>query len=135
MNHTIFFYYQDPKDTPPPTRAETRDERRERKRREKAEQVAYKLEQEIAICKLSKGFMRIGFLISDFFKPGDPHNSNVATVDPFKTLFVARIVSESLTQISSLQVANPNKKLIFILPFIYFLIFFTIFFLILVLTS
>ena len=42
---------QDPKDTPPPTRAETRDERRERKRREKAEQVAYKLEQEIAMCK------------------------------------------------------------------------------------
>lgn len=41
---------QDPKDTPPPTRAETRDERRERKRREKAEQVAYKLEQEIAMC-------------------------------------------------------------------------------------
>lgn len=45
-------HLQDPKDTPPPTRAETRDERRERKRREKAEQVAYKLEQEIAMCKL-----------------------------------------------------------------------------------
>jgi len=45
-------FFEDPKDTPPPTRAETRDERRERKRREKAEQVAYKLEQEIAMCKL-----------------------------------------------------------------------------------
>lgn len=64
--------FEDPKDTPPPTRAETRDERRERKRREKAEQVAYKLEQEIAMW--------------------DPHSSgNISTMDPFKTLFVARI--------------------------------------------
>lgn len=63
--------FEDPKDTPPPTRAETRDERRERKRREKAEQVAYKLEQEIAMW--------------------DPHTSSVSTMDPFKTLFVARI--------------------------------------------
>ena len=52
IEHVFLFYLQDPKDTPPPTRAETRDERRERKRREKAEQVAYKLEQEIAMCKL-----------------------------------------------------------------------------------
>jgi len=63
--------FEDPKDTPPPTRAETRDERRERKRREKSEQVAYKLEQEIAMW--------------------DPHSSNASTMDPFKTLFVARI--------------------------------------------
>ncbi|XP_057379963.1 U1 small nuclear ribonucleoprotein 70 kDa-like [Daphnia carinata] len=63
--------FEDPKDTPPPTRAETRDERRERKRREKAEQVAYKLEQEIATW--------------------DPHSSGVSTMDPFKTLFIARI--------------------------------------------
>lgn len=63
--------FEDPKDTPPPTRAETRDERRERKRREKAEQVAYKLEQEIAMW--------------------DPHSSGASTMDPFKTLFIARI--------------------------------------------
>jgi len=63
--------FEDPKDTPPPTRAETRDERHERKRREKAEQVAYKLEQEIAMW--------------------DPHSSGASTMDPFKTLFVARI--------------------------------------------
>jgi len=68
--------FEDPKDTPPPTRAETRDERRERKRREKAEQVAYKLEQEIAMW--------------------DPHSSSASTMDPFKTLFVARIVSSAL---------------------------------------
>jgi U1 small nuclear ribonucleoprotein len=30
---------------------ETREERLERRRRERAEQVAYKLEQEIAMCK------------------------------------------------------------------------------------
>ena len=51
---TLVDCFQDPKATPPPTRAETRDERRERKRREKAEQVAYKLEQEIAMCKLTQ---------------------------------------------------------------------------------
>lgn len=44
-------HFEDPKDTPPPTRVETREERLERRRRERAEQVAYKLEQEIAVCK------------------------------------------------------------------------------------
>ncbi|XP_069943187.1 U1 small nuclear ribonucleoprotein 70 kDa [Cherax quadricarinatus] len=38
--------FEDPKDTPPPTRVETREERLERKRREKAEQMQYKLEQD-----------------------------------------------------------------------------------------
>ena len=42
---------QDPKDTPEPKQAETRDERRDRKRKERQEMVAYKLEQEIAMCK------------------------------------------------------------------------------------
>lgn len=65
--------FQDPKDTPPPTRVETREERLERRRRERAEQVAYKLEQEIAVW--------------------DPHTMPMVTGDPFKTLFVARIVS------------------------------------------
>lgn len=64
--------FEDPKETPPPLRVETREERMERRRREKAEQVAYKLEREIAIW--------------------DPHK-NHATEDPFKTLFVSRIVS------------------------------------------
>lgn len=64
---------QDPKDTPPPTRVETREERLERRRREKAEQVAYKLEQQIALW--------------------DPASAPNSTSDPFKTLFVARIVS------------------------------------------
>ncbi|XP_026468496.1 U1 small nuclear ribonucleoprotein 70 kDa-like [Ctenocephalides felis] len=63
--------FEDPKETPPPTRVETKEERLERRRRERAEQVAYKLEQEIAVW--------------------DPTSSESATVDPFKTLFVARI--------------------------------------------
>lgn len=67
---------QDPKDTPPPTRVETREERLERRRRERAEQVAYKLEQEIAVW--------------------DPNSMPIVTGDPFKTLFVARIVSKFL---------------------------------------
>lgn len=67
---------QDPKDTPPPTRVETREERIERRRRERAEQVAYKLEREIATW--------------------DPNQQPTATDDPFKTLFVARIVSFKL---------------------------------------
>lgn len=45
----------------------------ERRRKEKAEQVAYKLEREIAMW--------------------DPAQLQNATEDPFKTLFVARIVS------------------------------------------
>lgn len=67
------FHFQDPKDTPAPTRVETKEERIERRRREKAEQVAYKLEREIATW--------------------DPNNIESLTEDPFKTLFVARIVS------------------------------------------
>ncbi|XP_053677384.1 U1 small nuclear ribonucleoprotein 70 kDa [Anopheles nili] len=63
--------FEDPKDTPPPTRVETREERLERRRRERAEQVAYKLEREIATW--------------------DPNQLLEATEDPFKTLFVARI--------------------------------------------
>jgi U1 small nuclear ribonucleoprotein len=67
------FHFQDPKDTPPPTRVETKEERLERRRREKAEQVTYKLEREIALW--------------------DPNKIENTTEDPFKTLFVARIVS------------------------------------------
>ena len=69
----FLFFSQDPKDTPPPTRVETKEERLERRRREKAEQVTYKLEREIAIW--------------------DPNTIANSTEDPFKTLFVARVVS------------------------------------------
>lgn len=62
--------FEDPKDTPPPTRVETRDERKDRKRRERQEQHAYKLEQDLALW--------------------DP-TTNLTATDPFKTLFVARI--------------------------------------------
>ncbi|GFR73650.1 U1 small nuclear ribonucleoprotein 70 kDa-like [Elysia marginata] len=65
---------QDPKDTPPPTRVETRDERKERKRKERQEQHAYKLEQDLALW--------------------DPASNGTSTMDPFKTLFVARIPEE-----------------------------------------
>lgn len=67
-------FLQDPKETPPPVRVETREERLERRRRERAEQVAYKLEQEIAVW--------------------DPAGISNVTADPFKTLFVARIVTK-----------------------------------------
>jgi len=63
--------FEDPENTPPPTRVETKEERLERKKREKEEQVAYKLEQEIALW--------------------DPHSTDETTSDPFKTLFVSRI--------------------------------------------
>ncbi|KAL1428162.1 hypothetical protein MTO96_016962 [Rhipicephalus appendiculatus] len=84
--------FEDPKDTPPPTRVETREERIERKRREKAEQVAYKLEQDIALW--------------------DPYNNSSGTLDPFKTLFVARInydTSESKLR-REFEVFGPIKK-------------------------
>jgi len=63
--------FESPEETPPPTRVETREERLARKKRDKEEQVAYKLEQEIALW--------------------DPTANEEATTDPFKTLFVSRI--------------------------------------------
>ncbi|KAJ8949998.1 hypothetical protein NQ318_002409 [Aromia moschata] len=88
--------FEDPKDTPPPTRVETREERLERRRRERAEQVAYKLEQEIAVW--------------------DPASTANITVDPFKTLFVARInydTSESKLR-REFEVYGPIKKIVLI---------------------
>lgn len=88
--------FEDPKDTPPPTRVETREERVERKRREKAEQVAYKLEQDIALW--------------------DPHNNAAGTVDPFKSLFVARInydTSESKLR-REFEVFGSIKKIVIV---------------------
>jgi len=63
--------FETPEETPPPTKVETREERLVRKKRDKEEQVAYKLEQEIALW--------------------DPTANEEATTDPFKTLFVSRI--------------------------------------------
>nr|CAI5828247.1 unnamed protein product [Callosobruchus analis] len=88
--------FEDPKDTPPPTKVETREERLERRRRERAEQVAYKLEQEIAVW--------------------DPNSSANITGDPFKTLFVARInydTSESKLR-REFEVYGPIKKIVLI---------------------
>ncbi|OXU31648.1 hypothetical protein TSAR_014842 [Trichomalopsis sarcophagae] len=88
--------FEDPKDTPPPVRVETREERLERRRRERNEQVAYKLEQEIAVW--------------------DPASIPNVTVDPFKTLFVARInydTSESKLR-REFEVYGPVKKIVVI---------------------
>ncbi|CAB3364919.1 Hypothetical predicted protein [Cloeon dipterum] len=85
--------FEDPADTPLPKKVETREERLERRRREKEEQVAYKLEQEIALW--------------------DPQNLPTATSDPFKTLFVARInydTSESKLR-REFEVYGPIKKI------------------------
>ncbi|KAL4225315.1 U1 small nuclear ribonucleoprotein 70 kDa [Mactra antiquata] len=84
--------FEDPKDTPPPTRVETKDERKERKRKERAEQIAYKLEQDLALW--------------------DPHSQNTST-DPYKTLFVARInydTSESKMR-REFEVYGPIRKI------------------------
>ncbi|XP_066275853.1 U1 small nuclear ribonucleoprotein 70 kDa-like isoform X1 [Branchiostoma lanceolatum] len=63
--------FEDPKDTPPPTRAETRQERLERKRKEKLEAHANRLEEKVS--------------------EWDPANDTNASGDAYKTLFVARI--------------------------------------------
>lgn len=63
--------FEDPVDTPATVEVETREERKERRKKEKSEQVAYKLEQEIALW--------------------DPNAVRNATEDPFKTLFIARV--------------------------------------------
>jgi len=85
--------FEDPADTPAPVKVETRDERYERKRREKAEQVQYKLEQEIALW--------------------NPHTSTEATSDPYKTLFIARVnydTSESKLR-REFEIYGPIKKI------------------------
>lgn len=85
-------FFEDPKDTPPPTKVETREERIERRRKERAEQVAYRLEREIATW--------------------DPNSAADTTEDPFKTLFVARInydTSESKLR-REFEVYGPIKK-------------------------
>lgn len=84
--------FEDPKDTPPPTRVETKEERKERKRKERAEQIAYKLEQDLALW--------------------DPH-STITSTDPYKTLFVARInydTSESKIR-REFEVYGPIRKI------------------------
>ncbi|XP_031633023.1 U1 small nuclear ribonucleoprotein 70 kDa [Contarinia nasturtii] len=88
--------FEDPSETPPPTRVETREERLERRRKEKAEQVAYKLEREIAIW--------------------DPNQLQDATEDPFKTLFIARInydTSESKLR-REFEVYGAIKKIVLV---------------------
>ncbi|KAK3101396.1 hypothetical protein FSP39_003215 [Pinctada imbricata] len=85
--------FEDPKDTPPPTRVETKDERKERKRKERAEQIAYKLEQDLALW--------------------NPNDNPMGTGDPYKTLFVARInydTSESKLR-REFEVYGPVRKI------------------------
>ncbi|VDK84585.1 unnamed protein product [Onchocerca ochengi] len=67
--------FEDPKDTPPKPVYETKEERRARRRKEKEELLAYKIEQGIATW--------------------NPAQNPGATVDPYKTLFVARINYET----------------------------------------
>lgn len=84
--------FENPKDTPPPTRVETKEEKKERKCKERAEQVAYKLEQDLALW--------------------DPTNDANIYGDPFKTLFVARInydTSESKLR-REFDVYGPVKR-------------------------
>ncbi|VEL25989.1 unnamed protein product [Protopolystoma xenopodis] len=67
--------FEDPADTPLPTKIETREERKERKRREKQEQANYKLERDLALW--------------------NPKKNPDATSDPYSTLFVARLNYDS----------------------------------------
>jgi len=68
-------HFEDPEDTPLPTKPETKLQKLDRKRREKAEQNAYKLEQDLAMWH--------------------PDSNSNSTTDPYKTLFVARINYDS----------------------------------------
>ncbi|XP_033123855.1 U1 small nuclear ribonucleoprotein 70 kDa-like [Anneissia japonica] len=71
MANLVNGLFEDPEDTPPPTRGETRDEKKVRKAKEREDQTAMNLREEI--------------------ESWDPHNNGSATSDAFKTLFVARI--------------------------------------------
>uniref|UniRef100_A0AAY5KM35 U1 small nuclear ribonucleoprotein 70 kDa n=1 Tax=Esox lucius TaxID=8010 RepID=A0AAY5KM35_ESOLU len=87
-------HFEDPRDAPPPTRAETRDERLERK---------------VRICS---GRRRCIFDIF-YFSTGDPHNDPNAQGDAFKTLFVARVnydTTESKLR-REFEVYGPIKRI------------------------
>uniref|UniRef100_A0A3P8S974 U1 small nuclear ribonucleoprotein 70 kDa n=1 Tax=Amphiprion percula TaxID=161767 RepID=A0A3P8S974_AMPPE len=81
-------HFEDPRDAPPPTRAETREERLERKRREKIERRQAVVETELKLW--------------------DPHNDPNAQGDAFKTLFVARVVSS--ISLSVINMVLYNKR-------------------------
>ncbi|MFH4974601.1 hypothetical protein AB6A40_001310 [Gnathostoma spinigerum] len=84
--------FENPKDTPPKPVFETKEERRQRRRKEKEELLAYKIEQGIATWT--------------------PAENPSATVDPYKTLFVARInyeTSESKLRREFEQFGKINK--------------------------
>uniref|UniRef100_A0A672TAC9 U1 small nuclear ribonucleoprotein 70 kDa n=1 Tax=Sinocyclocheilus grahami TaxID=75366 RepID=A0A672TAC9_SINGR len=86
-------HFEDPRDAPPPTRAETREERLERKRREKMERRQVVVEGELKLW--------------------DPHNDPNAQGDAFKTLFVARInydTTESKLR-REFEVYGPIKRI------------------------
>lgn len=86
-------HFEDPRDAPPPTRAETRDERLERKRREKMERRQVLVETELKLW--------------------DPHNDANAQGDAFKTLFVARVnydTTESKLR-REFEVYGPIKRI------------------------
>ncbi|XP_051569541.1 U1 small nuclear ribonucleoprotein 70 kDa-like [Myxocyprinus asiaticus] len=86
-------HFEDPRDAPPPTRAETREERLERKRREKMERRQVMVETEL--------------------KQWDPHNDPNAQGDAFKTLFVARVnydTTESKLR-REFEVYGPIKRI------------------------
>ncbi|XP_078511290.1 protein lin-7 homolog B isoform X2 [Lissotriton helveticus] len=85
--------FEDPRDAPPPTRAETREERMERKRREKIERRQQDVENELKIW--------------------DPHNDPNALGDAFRTLFVARVnydTTESKLR-REFEVYGPIKRI------------------------
>ncbi|CAL8305442.1 unnamed protein product [Merluccius merluccius] len=86
-------HFEDPRDAPPPTRAETRDERLDRKRREKIERRQTVVETELKLW--------------------DPHNDANAQGDAFKTLFVARVnydTTESKLR-REFEVYGPIKRI------------------------
>ncbi|KAM9393700.1 U1 small nuclear ribonucleoprotein 70 kDa [Pholidichthys leucotaenia] len=86
-------HFEDPRDAPPPTRAETREERLERKRREKIERRQAVVEKELKLW--------------------DPHNDQNAQGDAFKTLFVARVnydTTESKLR-REFEVYGPIKRI------------------------
>lgn len=85
--------FEDPKDAPPPTRAETKEERMERKRREKIEKRAQEIEEELKLW--------------------DAHTDTNVQGDAFKTLFVARInydTSESKLR-REFEVYGPIRRI------------------------
>ena len=79
-------------DTPPVTVVETREQRRERRKKERSEQVGnFPFEKFPLLTRCTFLLCQVAYKLEQEIALWDPNAVLEATSDPFKTLFVARV--------------------------------------------